>query len=103
MFLLCHCTPEATRTLMPSPGIYPSPPPILLIKLLLMSWTSPPECFRELEQSTIFLYPRGECEVLTAKEARTLGHSQSASQWKTQLHVPDGRTEALSTVGHRHA
>lgn len=86
---------------MPSPGIYPSPPPILLIKPLLMSWTSPPECFRELEQRTIFLYPRGECEVLTATEKP--GHSQSASQWKTQLHVPDGRTEALSTVGHTHA
>lgn len=49
--------PEATRTLMPSPGIYPSPAHILLIKALLMSRTSPPECFRELEQGTIFLYP----------------------------------------------
>lgn len=48
MFLLCQCAPKATRTLMPSPGIYPSPPLILLIKTLLMSWTSPPECFREL-------------------------------------------------------
>lgn len=62
-----------------------------------MSRTSPPKCFGELEQGTIFLYSTGESGVLSHGgdlKTQQPEHSKSAFQWDTQPHIPDVETEA---------
>lgn len=67
---------------------------IHLIKAFLMSRTSPPKCFGELEQGKNTRGKWGAHSHGVYLESEHPAHSKSAFQWDIQLHIPDVETEA---------